>query len=57
MSDAYSKPCQTTKIERFMNMVNVFQPLIIFAKHLILYVWEDSDYATDYKQAYCLQQY
>ena len=32
----YSKPCQTSKTERFAKVINDFQPLTIFAKLSVL---------------------
>ena len=32
-AQAYSEPCQTSKMEHFEKMVNIFQPLTFFAKH------------------------
>ena len=34
--EAYSEPCQTSKIELFAKIVNGFQPLTIFAKSSVL---------------------
>ena len=33
---AYSEPCQTSKMKRFPEIVNCFQPLTIFTKRSIL---------------------
>ena len=35
-SEAYSQPCQTSKIERFAKIAHGFQLIGIFAKHSIL---------------------
>ena len=45
MAEAYLEPCQTSKMEHFGEMVNGQKPLIIFAKHSILDVGQDSKYA------------
>ena len=45
-SEAYSEPCQASKMERFAKQVNVFQPLTFFAKRSILNVWQGSEYAS-----------
>ena len=37
--EAYSKPCQTSKMELFAEIVTEFQPLNILVKNLIFYVW------------------
>ena len=42
--EAYSDPCQTSKIERFAKIVNDWKPLTIFAKHSILDAWQGSVY-------------
>ena len=38
MSEAYSVPCQTSKLELFAKIVNNFQPLTIFEESSILNV-------------------
>ena len=43
-SVAYSKPCQSSKIERFVKIVNGFKPLTIFARCSVLDVWQSSEY-------------
>ena len=45
LAEAYSEPCQTSKMEHFAKIVNAFQLLTIFAKHSILYVWLGSECA------------
>ena len=45
-TEAYSEPCQTSKIESFAKIVNGFMPLTIFAKRSILDVWQGSEYAS-----------
>ena len=35
-SEAYSEPCQTSKMDRFAKMVRSFYPLTIFVKRSIL---------------------
>ena len=35
-AEAYSKLCQTSKMETFEKIVNSLQPLIVFAKNSIL---------------------
>ena len=47
ITQAYSEPCQTSKIERFAKIVNVFQPLTTFAKRTILDVWQGSEYPSE----------
>ena len=44
-SEAYSEHCQTSKMERFEKIIEDFEPLTIFAKRSILYVWQGSEYA------------
>ena len=46
-SEAYSEPCQTSKIEVFAQIVNGFWFLTIFAKSPILDVWSDSEFASE----------
>ena len=36
MTDAYSKPCQISKMKPFAKIVNGGNPLAIFAKHSIV---------------------
>ena len=45
-AEAYSEPCQTSKIEIFSEIVNRSKPLIVFAKHSILDVRQDQEYAS-----------
>ena len=45
-SEAYSEPCQTSKMEVFTKIVNGFSFLTIFAKSSILDVWQDSEFAS-----------
>ena len=42
----YSKPSQTSKMERFAKIVNVIHLLAIFAKSSILDVWLGSEWAS-----------
>ena len=46
-SEAYSEPCQTSKMEVFTKIVNGFSFLTIFAKSSILDVWQDSEFASE----------
>ena len=46
-TEAYSEPSQTSKMDSFAKIVNGVQPLIIFAKHSILDVWQGSEYASE----------
>ena len=43
LSEAYSEPCQTCKMECSTKIVNGFQPFTIFAKCSILGVWQHSE--------------
>ena len=43
--EAYSEPCQKFKMERFVKIVNHFQPLTIFAKRFILDMWGGCEYS------------
>ena len=45
-SEAYSEPCQTSKMEVFEKITNGFSFLVIFAKSSILDVWQDSEFAS-----------
>ena len=40
MSEAYSEPCQTSKMELFATIVKSFQPISIFSKNSILDIWQ-----------------
>ena len=42
--EAYTEPCQTSRIELFAKRVNGLKPLTIFAKSSILDVWQGSEY-------------
>ena len=46
-SEAYSEPCQTSKMEVFAKIVNGFSFLTIFLKLSILDVWQDSEFASE----------
>ena len=43
--EVYSKPCQTSKMERFAKIFNDFYPLTFFAKRTILDIGEVCEYA------------
>ena len=45
--EAYSEPCQTSKIEVFAKTVNRLSFLTIFAKSSILDAWQDSEFASE----------
>ena len=45
--EAYSEPCQISKMECFSKIVKGCLSLTIFAKCSILDVWQGSEYATD----------
>ena len=40
------KPCQRSKMERFVKLISSWKTLIIFAKHYILDVWQNPEYAS-----------
>ena len=44
--DEYSKPSQTSKMERFAKKIDGFYPLTISAKHSILEIWLGSEYTS-----------
>ena len=46
-SEAYSKPCQTSKMEVFAKIMNGFSFLVIFAKSSILDVQQYSELASE----------
>ena len=48
LSEAYSEPSQTFKMERFSKMVNGWILLTFFAKNFILDVWLGSEHVSDY---------
>ena len=39
MLETYSEPCQTFKMEIFVDIVNDAKPSTVFAKNFILDVW------------------
>ena len=43
--EAYSEPCQISKIKSFEKIINGSQPSTIFTKISILDVWQGSEYA------------
>ena len=45
-SQAYSEPCQTSKMECFEEVVNSWKLLTYFAKLSILDVWQGSEYTS-----------
>ena len=45
-TEADQQPCQTSKMKVFAKIVNVFQPLTIFAKTFILNVWQGSEHTS-----------
>ena len=45
--EAYSEPCQTSKMGRFAKIVDGPKLLTIFAKHSILIVWQGPEHASD----------
>ena len=46
-SEAYSEPCQISKMEVFSQIVNGFQFLTTFAKSSILDVCQDYEFASE----------
>ena len=46
VSEVYSEPCQTFKIERFLKIKNGWKPFTIFPKRYILHFWQGSEYAS-----------
>ena len=46
-AEAYSEPCQTSKMKLCAKKVNSLQPFTIFAKNSIFDVWKCSEYASD----------
>ena len=46
MSEAYSEPCQKSKMEFFAKIINGFYPLIILAECSVLDVWQGPEYAS-----------
>ena len=49
--EAYSEPCQISELVHFGEIV---KPLTICAKRPILYVWQDSLYASDARRKHRL---
>ena len=44
--DAYSQPCQTSKMELFAEIVQDWKSLTIFARSSIFEVWQGSEYSS-----------
>ena len=40
-----SEPCQTSKMEFFVKIVNGLKPVVIFARKSILDIWQGSEYS------------
>ena len=51
-SEAYSEPCQISKIEAFAQIVNGFQFLTILAKSSILNVWQGYEFASEARKVF-----
>ena len=45
-SETYSEPYQTSKLRRFVKIVNCQKKSTIFAKYSILHVWQGSEYVS-----------
>ena len=43
-TEAYSKPCEASKMECLAKIVNGWKPSAIFAKRSILDIWQGSEY-------------
>ena len=48
LAEAYSKPCQTSKVELFGKIVNGFLQLTIFTKSFVYVAWQDFEYTFGY---------
>ena len=48
ISKTHSESRQTSKLETFAKIANVFQPLTISAKSPILHVWLGFEYASEF---------
>ena len=46
--EAYSKPCQASKMDSVAKIDIDWKPLIVFAKHSIMDAWPGSEHAFDY---------
>ena len=46
MTEPYSEPFQAFKMKFFAKTINVWRPLVIFAKNSILDVWDGFEYAS-----------
>lgn len=46
ISEVYSKPFETSKMERFMEIVNDFYLLTILVRLSILHIWGGLEYAS-----------
>ena len=46
-TEVHSEPCQTSKMELFVKIINGFYPLTIFTKSSISGVWQSSEYDSD----------
>ena len=48
LTEVYSEPCHTSKMEHFAKIVNGFQPLTILVKGSVLDVCQGFEYASSY---------
>ena len=48
LGEVYLEPCQISKIEFFVKIVNEWKSLLVFAKGFVLHVWQGSEYASDW---------
>ena len=46
ISETYSEPCETSKVELFAKIVNGLESLTIFVKNSILGIWQGSEYGS-----------
>ena len=46
ISETYSEPCETSKVEFFAKIVNGLESLTIFVKNSILGIWQGSEYGS-----------
>ena len=55
--EAYSEPCQTSKIVLFAKIVNEWKLLTIFEKCSILDVWQHSEYSSAESKVNCFGKF
>ena len=57
ITETYSEPYQTSKMDCFSKIVTDFKPLTVFGKRSVLDVWQNSECSSDYVHPSALLRY